>query len=195
MRQLLEGFMPYIASHADLEIYNEFSLQHELGIFLRERALNYRVQFERNTSFFGIKGSTVKREIDIVLYSREGNMREKYAIELKYPRNGEFPNEMFKFIQDIRFMEELKENGFDRTFVLTVVEQEGFYLPKREDGSIYRYFRPNGGAAERIHGCIKNPAKRKPEEVTIAGSYDIVWHRITADPSDKRRYYLLEIQP
>ena len=56
-----------------IEIYNEFSLQHELGIFLREQLPNYKVQFERNTKDFGIKG-TIKHEIDIVVY----NDKEKY---------------------------------------------------------------------------------------------------------------------
>ncbi len=34
-----------------IEIYNEFSLQHELGIFLREKLVDYKIQFERNTRF------------------------------------------------------------------------------------------------------------------------------------------------
>lgn len=63
-----------------VEVYNEFSLQHELGIFLRAQLPDYKVQFERNTKFFGISG-TIKHEIDIVVF----NDKESYAVELKYP--------------------------------------------------------------------------------------------------------------
>lgn len=34
----------------NIDLYNEFSLQHELGIFLREALTPYKVQFERNVS-------------------------------------------------------------------------------------------------------------------------------------------------
>ena len=38
----------------ETEIYNEFSLQHELGIYLRNVLPGYKVQFERNVKFFNI---------------------------------------------------------------------------------------------------------------------------------------------
>lgn len=49
----------------------------------------------------------------------------RYAIELKFPRNGEYPEQMFKFIEDIKFMEEVKHNClFDHTFVLTLADDK-----------------------------------------------------------------------
>ena len=33
-------------------IYNEFSLQHELGFYLREELKSFKVEFERNVKFF-----------------------------------------------------------------------------------------------------------------------------------------------
>ena len=81
IEQLLNAFMSLVAS-GEVEVYNEFSMQHELGIFLRAKLTGYKVQFERNTKYFGISG-TVKHEIDIVIY----NELEKHAIELKYPLN------------------------------------------------------------------------------------------------------------
>ena len=68
-----------------IEIYNGFSLQNELGIFLRDQLPGYKVQFERNTKFFEISGET-KHEIDIVVFNDE----ERYAIELKYSVNGQY---------------------------------------------------------------------------------------------------------
>ena len=67
IQSLLYEFM-HIVKNEEVEIYNEFSLQHELGIFLRNSLKNYKVQFERNTKFFGITGTT-KHEIDIVIYN------------------------------------------------------------------------------------------------------------------------------
>ena len=85
-----------------IEIYNEFSLQHELGIYLRKRIPEYKVQFERNVSFFSNDNNTIKKEIDISIFSRD--MREKYAIELKCPVNGQYPEQMYSFVKDIKFM-------------------------------------------------------------------------------------------
>ena len=120
IKKLLYEFMSMIEDN-QIEIYNEFSLQHELGIFLREQLPNYKVQFERNTKYFGIKG-TIKHEIDIVAY----NDKEKYAVELKYPVNGQYPEQMYSFIKDILFMEQLKDDGFDATYSLTVVNDKNF---------------------------------------------------------------------
>lgn len=37
---------------------------------------------------------------------------EKYAIEIKFPTNGQYPEQMFIFCKDIKFLEELKNNDF-----------------------------------------------------------------------------------
>lgn len=34
---------------------------------------------------------------------------EIYAIELKYPKNGQYPEQMYSFIKDIKFMQQVKE--------------------------------------------------------------------------------------
>ena len=47
------------------------------GIFLRKQLQDSRVQFERNTKFFGIAG-TIKHEIDIAVY----NETEKYIVAI-----------------------------------------------------------------------------------------------------------------
>ena len=91
-----------------IEIYNEFSLQHELGIFLRNRLSRYKIQFERNVSYFGFnKNDYVKREIDISVCNPDKNLLYA-AIELKYPRNGQYPEQMYSFCKDISFVEQLK---------------------------------------------------------------------------------------
>lgn len=98
--KLLKDFFDK-ANVNNVDIYNEISLQLELGIFLRSQIKDYKIQFERNISFFGITGTT-KHEIDIVIFNKD--KKEKYAIELKFPKNGQYPEEMYSFIEDIVFM-------------------------------------------------------------------------------------------
>ena len=178
LKSLLLRFVEQIKI-GEIEIYNEFSLQHELGIFLRESLNEYKVQFERNTKFFGIKSLT-KHEIDIVVY----NDSEKYAIELKYPLNGQYPEQMYSFIKDICFMEELKAFGFTGTYCLTFVNDKNFYSGKKTDG-IYAYFR-NGAP---ICGNICKPTGAKEESLVLAAEYSVLWTCVDKD----MMYYIVEI--
>lgn len=91
----LEQFFEYIIDQ-NIEVYNEFSLQHELGVFLRSTFPLDKVQFERNVSYFGIS-NTVKKEIDISIVCG----KDRYAVELKYPTNGQYPEQLYSFLKDI----------------------------------------------------------------------------------------------
>ena len=83
LKNLIESFWAYYKEN-NIEIYNEFALQHKLGIYLRYKLPNYKVQFERNIGYFYKSSKTVKKEIDIVIFSKD--LKEKYAIELKRPK-------------------------------------------------------------------------------------------------------------
>lgn len=61
-------------------------------------------------SLFYIDGDTVKLEIDIVV-NKGRIMGPKYAVELKFPGNGQHPEQMFSFAKDIMFMEQLKKKN------------------------------------------------------------------------------------
>jgi hypothetical protein len=56
----IEGFAKLVGSGA-IEIYNEFSLQHELGLFLRNQLNGCKVQFERNVSHFKLQKSAFEK--------------------------------------------------------------------------------------------------------------------------------------
>lgn len=174
---LLNDFLKLIEEDK-VEIYNEFSLQHELGIFLRDRLPDYKVQFERNAKFFGITG-TVKHEIDIVIYDDT----YRCAIELKFPLNGQYPEQMYSFVKDIKFMEEMKESGFDETYCFSIVEDRNFYSGEKVDG-IYSFFR----AGTKIKGTIDKPTGKKPEQIQLNGVYEVAWKNCGT-----RCYYLVKI--
>lgn len=158
-----------------IEIYNEFSLQHELGIFLRN-TLNddLKVQFERNVEFFfNNKNGFTKKEIDISIYNKD--FLNKFSIELKFPRNGKYPEEMFSICKDIKFLEELKFKGFSSCYSLTIVEDKNFYISnKNEKEKIYKYFRNNFN----LNGEIVKPTGKKDEVLTIEGNYSLVWKNL-----------------
>ena len=178
IKELIYEFMDKV-EQKQIEIYNEFSLQHELGVFLRERLGEYKVQFERNIKFFKLSG-TIKHEIDIVIY----NDTEKYAIELKYPKNGQYPEQMYSFIKDIIFMEQLKTLGFNGTYCLTMVTDKNFYSGKKNDG-IYAYFRGNSV----LKGLINKPTGNSGETVELKKSHRIIWEGVC----EELKYYIVDI--
>jgi hypothetical protein len=171
IRKLAGSFIDSIAS-GQTEVYNEFSLQHELGIFLRGKLTEFKVQFERNVSFFfPSKKRFTKREIDISVFTPD--RRElAYAIELKYPRNGQYPEQMFSFCKDVAFAEELNASGFRNTGLIIFADDQLFYQGSKE--GIYRFFR--GG--ECLSGQIQKPTGAKDEKVMLGGAYSVEWKPI-----------------
>ena len=182
--ELIREFFVYMqVSH--LDIYNEFSLQHEMGIFLRQALPAYKVQFERNVSFFYQRVETIKKEIDIVIYN--DRLGERYAIELKHPLNGQYPEQMYAFVKDIRFMEQLHKLGFTQTFAVTLVNDKAFYTGANSTG-IYRYFRSDC----RVCGTVVKPTGhlRGTDTITLDGDYHIQWM-----DAGNRKYYVVSIPP
>ena len=172
VKVLIAEFANKVAA-GDIEIYNEFSLQHELGIYLRSELPGKKIQFERNVSFFDLgKTKFVKKEIDIVVYSDKN--APDIAVELKYPRNGQHPVQMLKFCQDVQFAEELKAAKFKETYAVIFTEDHLFYSGKSH--GIYAYFR--GG--KPLSGAIAKQTEPNEGkiEARIAGSYSITWHPV-----------------
>lgn len=166
-------------------IYNEFSLQHELGIYLRNYLKdNYKIEFERNINFFftdADKSLFTKKEIDIVIYSKD--KKEKYAIEIKHPLNGQYPEQMFSFIKDLKFLEELKTNGFTGTISLVLVKDKAFYEGKGVKG-IYQFFRCNN----ILKGTIEKPTGSDKYNIKLKDSYTINWIEL----ENEYKYYILD---
>lgn len=171
-------------SRNGIAIYNEDSLKFELGSFLKSKLPNYKIQFERNVSFFGINKPTVKHEIDITIFNEDQS--EKYAIELKFPKNGQYPKQMYLFIEDIVFMEQLKSSGFTDTYVLTVVDNKNFYQGKSI--GIYSYFR---NPCANIKGIIYMPIgpQKGIESLEVHNTYSVKWEDCYLG-----KYYLIKMR-
>jgi hypothetical protein len=178
-----KSFFSDVANGA-IEIYNEISLQHEFGLYLRRVfGTTFKTQFERPVAFFGLQRSNfVKKEIDISVFVP--NQSEKYAIELKYPRNGQYPEQMFKACQDICFLEQLRHKGFTKCSFIIVTDDPLFYSRDGKMG-IYQFFR----AGAPICGSIQKPTGARDEIVEILGTYSIAWN----DIDKTRKYAVVEI--
>ncbi|MEM2111971.1 MAG: hypothetical protein QXX08_08880 [Candidatus Bathyarchaeia archaeon] len=175
MRQIIKEFAAEIAE-GEIEIYNEFSLQHEFGIYLRSKFPNMKIQFERPVSFFFSRTNLnfIKREIDISVFSQDKTNKEA-AFELKFPRNGQYPEQMFSFCKDICFIEQLKQAGFKATYFIVFADDRLFYEGSSE--GIYGFFR----GKKDLRGTIQKPTGKKDETVKISGKYTIVWHTVTKE--------------
>ena len=181
LAQNIGEFMGLIKT-GKVEIYNEFSLQHELGIFLRDKLPSFKVEFERNVGHFNLqKGRFVKKEIDISVVNRSTGECSA-VIELKYPRNGQVPEQMFSFCKDIMFIEQLVQAGFKSGAFVAVADDPLFYSGKAE--GIYSMFR----AGEPIHGEITKPTGAKDSKVHVRGRYQASWQEIQS----KTRWCIIE---
>ena len=204
---LLHTFME-LHTDGKVKIYNEISLQLELGLYLRERmGKEYNIRFERNVSSYAKDNHNfIKREIDIVLFKGKDDTcsEERYAIELKFPRNGQYPIEMFEFIKDIKFMEEVKEHlNFQKTYCLTIVDDHLYYLESsKSKSSIYSYFRV--GEAKKEIPCkigIIKPTGDKEPDIKLEKAHTLEWLPLNENCDwiddkhqlDDYRYYIIGI--
>ena len=137
-----------------IEIYNEFSFQHELGIFLRNKLPDSKIQFERNVSYFNAaKSDFIKKEIDVTIFKNTKDL--DCAIELKYPRNGQVPESIFSFCKDIKFLEQLIKLGFKSAYFIVVADDPLFYSGSAN--GIYGFFR----GSKTITGEIRKPTGKR----------------------------------
>lgn len=190
MKKVLEKFFDY-AYDNEIEIYNEFSLQHELGIYLRNILSKYKIEFERNVDCFNIdKHKTIKKEIDISIIRGT----EKFAIELKFPRNGQYPEQMYSFIKDIKFLEQLKEHKFKKVFSVVLVDDTNFYKYSKHQKKkeIYSFFR-NQNFNIKINKKILKPTGKTKESIILNNDYNIKWKDCKLFNNNKScKYYILE---
>ena len=208
MFYLLNYFMNWLNCHGIL-VYNEFSLQFELGSFLR--SMGYTVMFERNVSAYPLVPNTkyIKKEIDLVAFIGEDETKanKKIAIELKFPRNAQYPEQMYKFIEDIKFMEQVGGiQGFAETYVLCLVDNHNFYKYQPNQSGIYNYFRrQNEEISIPGNTSISKPTGKKNKTITLSKNYSTDWLKPTAnwlDPlsveqepldQEKYRYYIIRV--
>lgn len=108
------------------------------------------------------------------------------CLELKYPKNGQYPEQMYSFCKDIKFLEQLKEIGFSKCIFLAIVDDKKFYAEEGKIDGIYKYFRSN----KLLNGRIIKPTGYKNSFLDLLGEYKIIWKPIS---NTDYFYFLLEI--
>ncbi len=91
---------------------------------------------------------------------------------------------MFSFCKYVRLIEQLKSSGFGETYVVIFAEDPLFYEGNQE--GIYGFFR--GG--RKLSGKITKPTGKKDAEVSITGSYSVVWYAV----SGRLKYTVIKAQ-
>ncbi|OLN23953.1 hypothetical protein BTO30_00550 [Domibacillus antri] len=179
----LGEFMDQVSS-GNIEIYNEYSIQFELAIFLRANLpIEYKIQLERNISYFGLdKENFLKKEMDIVVFNPD--KKERHCIEIKNPTNGQFPEQMFSICKDIKFLEELVDAGFSDSYCLVVANNPLFYNNNGDEG-IYRLFRKE----KLLKGTIQKPTGKKDITYQLNNKYKIEWK----DLSGTEKYFITTV--
>jgi len=162
------------------DYYIEATFQFKLLMKLAEIFEEDKIFPERNIEKYMLKGLT-KKEIDIVIEEKE-NM----AIELKMPMNGQTPAEMYEFVGDIRFLEELKNCKIFSTCFFIAVTNDKKYWTGRELKDIYSFFRNN----KVLQGHIKKPTgNNKHPYFDLTGKYNLEWKHL----NNNFKYLILEI--
>lgn len=195
MKKILQEFMDKEAIRLIEagKIDNEYGLQFELGYYLRKK--DYDVSFEKNIKNI----NTCKHEIDL-LCNKDNS---KYAIELKFPLgvNKGYTDQLYKFIQDVQFCEELKDTkAYKKTYCITLVDDKAYYkLTNKEKNCVWRYFRgdPKNNeviASERLYGNVTKQVKGiNKQNYKLKECYQIKWKYLDIVNNKQYWYYILEI--
>lgn len=98
-------------------------------------------------------------------------------MELKFPVNGQFPEQMFSICKDIRFLEQLINAGLTECcYEIVVVNSHNFYNDEG-GGDIYEMFRKNKVLTVKV---VK-PTGQMDEEFILDNDYQLEWVDIVGD--------------
>jgi hypothetical protein len=186
MKKTLESFCEWLeASAYTIQPWsNEKTLQNQIGVFLnfwlpRTRLIELEVNV---TKLPGITGGLRKKEADIIV----SDGKAKSAIEVKFWRDtGTYNIGMFRCYEDIRFLEDLRSQGFGPSALIFFTEMPQHYqkskrIPKPknpENLSLHKTFR-----FDQIRsGSVQIKTGQLNERVSIRGTYTLNWQQLQGD--------------
>ena len=181
-----------LIQEAPIELYSEFGLQHELAIFLRNNYDDLTVRLEYPTPrILNPLPQLIKKEIDIYLTTQNG---QRYVIELKMPKdNCGTPNEMYRAIEDVKFLEQLRQNHIDGCYAILITERQAFWDAPQASAGIYQFF---NGQKVSIQSTdiqhLPNFLHRKGP-IELDQHYKGDWHDYKDINNSIWKYYVLEI--
>jgi hypothetical protein len=178
--------------------YIEATFQYKLLMKLAKIFDEDMIFPERNINFYkdlklkNKEEKFLKKEIDVLIKCDDNR---DIAIELKMPMNGQVPEQMYSFVKDIRFLEQLKETGqFSKCFFIIVTNDKNFWQGATTPNDIYSFFRKNKkNEMPTLNGTIKKPTGKDKdiEFCTLSGDYKIEWKSI--ENKIDFQYFIIEI--
>ena len=174
----VSNFKDYCQSHRwTIDRYtSEFTLQFRICRFLQSLDSNLVIELESNINRYGLEKFT-KKEIDIEYYNND----IRSCIELKYIRDkGSYNIGMFRFYEDIKFVEELIESGkFQNGYCILFTSLKEIYTtpnrklnPKnKENLKLYKSYREK----KQLGGTVSIKTGKLDKSMSIKGQYNLNW--------------------
>lgn len=174
----VSNFKDYCQSHRwTIDRYtSEFTLQFRICRFLQSLDSNLVIELESNINRYGLEKFT-KKEIDIEYYNND----IRSCIELKYIRDkGSYNIGMFRFYEDIKFVEELIESGkFQNGYCILFTSLKEIYTtpnrklnPKnKENLKLYKSYREK----KQLGGTVSIKTGKLDKSISIKGQYNLNW--------------------
>jgi hypothetical protein len=189
----IESFVEF-ARRNELEIYNESSLQFELSFYLRETlGKGFKIQLERNISFLNLRTDLVKKVIDIIVFSDTVSLGDIIVVELKaiVDQKKARPKSIFDWIEDMKFLEQLKSAGVGNCYSLFVTDNENLLSERTKSNSNTILRLLPDFRNRKIYGTYSshsNPNK-KNKTITLNSEYTFQWKKFV----NEQRYFLIEV--
>ncbi len=181
-----------VIQQTPIELYSEFGLQHELAIFLRSNYPDLTVRLEYPTPrIFNPLPQFVKKEIDIYVTTLTG---QKFVIELKMPKDDcGTPNEMYRAIQDVKFLEQLRQNNIDGCYAILFSERQAFWQAPQANAGIYQFFNGQQVNIQSVDvGHLPNFLHKKGP-IGLNNVYQGNWNDYIDINNTNWKYYVLDI--
>ncbi len=174
-----------------IELYSEFGFQHELAIFLRNNFNDLTIKLEYPTTrIFRPTPNFIKKEIDIYITTQAG---QRYVVELKMPKdNGGTPKAMYHAIEDVKFLEQLRQANIDGCYSILVTSCNAFWDAPRADAGIYGYFN-NQVAIQSIDIHQLPTFLQNKGNIQLANIYQANWQDYIDSTNTNYKYYILDI--
>ena len=191
MLDRLNSFFEAI-NQTPIELYSEFGLQHELAIFLRTNYQDLTVRLEYPTPrIFNPLPQLLKKEIDIFITNTQG---QRFVVELKMPKDDcGTPNEMYRAIQDVKFLEQLKQNNIDGCYSILMTERQAFWQAPQANAGIYQLFNGQNVNIQTLNIAHLPNFLHRRGAITLNNVYTEQWRDYTDANNTQWKYYLLDI--
>ena len=159
----------------EIEVYNEASVQFELGWYLKKKFPSAKISLERNISHLKFNKSEFEKSETDILFTDTLNHSHS-IIELKAPINQDQvrPVTVFEWIKDLKFLEQLTKKGIS-CYSIFITDNKGYLDSNRKTGRLLKDFR-NKNISGEYQKHLKSSEKN--EIIFINNTYQFEWKAI-----------------